>query len=86
MEAQLKQTQKDEETVSADDQIGAAGGAAAKDRTPTGGMILPIQKPDTELTAEAQKSRLAKAEALYGAIAEINKSTDGLDTKVNRRA
>lgn len=87
MEVQMKLSQTDKETSGADDQSDAAEDVPSEKRTPTSELILTVQRAsDEELTAEAQKSRLAKAEALYGAIAGINESTDGPDTKVNRRA
>lgn len=87
MAAQMKLSQTDQEPSGADDQRDAAEDAPSEKRTPTSELILTVQRAsDEELTAEAQKGRLAKAEALYGAIAEINESTDDPDTKVNRRA
>ena len=88
MEAQFKHAQIDKEAAAAETDETAEALPPEEQAAVHSGVVFPVySRPDTQqISPEEQKSRLAKAEAMYGAITESVEASETPDMTVNRRA
>jgi len=79
---------QERESRSTDDPDAAADALSMEEQAPAGGVAFPVYNwSDTkQISPEEQKNRLARAEAVYGAIAETVEAADDPDKKVSCRA
>ena len=88
MEAQFQQMKKERESGGTDEPDVLAGDLPATEQAPPSGAVFPVyNRSDTQqISPEEQKNRLAKAEAMYGAIAEAVEASENPDETVSCRA
>ena len=86
MEAQFNQLQTEQEHAEPVNMSADVDTMMPVEQAPVDGYALPILPTVRTLTADEQKSRLAKAEAAYGAVTEVITTPDHTEQSMDRRA